>query len=115
MATTFVLTAASPHSLVGYIVPDAGVAASLPRTDVLAACVEGPLKALLTKVVNWTVFNLNGPACERIHVRTLINRNGGPEPTLLEIYWEAAALKFNCDAGTSMPQIEIRLQHSSRA
>jgi hypothetical protein len=44
----------------------------------------------------------------------LVNRGAGPQPQTAEFFWEINGIKFNCTAD-AFQQIEIRLQHSSRA
>jgi hypothetical protein len=114
MATTVDFSAASPYALTARI--DGTGGASILRGTVLAACVNGPLKALLTKTVDWTVFNLNGAACAQVHVRELINRSSGigANPETVEFFWEADGFKADATAA-GVQQLEIRCQHSSRA
>jgi hypothetical protein len=114
MATTLSFTSSSPHSLIGRIASTAGAADVLPRANVLAACAAGPLKALLTRITDWTVFNLGAPLCKAIHIREVINRSSGVEASTSEFLWLATSVKFCCDANTDL-QIEIRLSHTIRA
>jgi hypothetical protein len=113
MATSVSFSTASPHSLTALITSDDGTPVSVARATVLAACSEGPLKALLTRVTDWTVFNSAGARCADVVVRELINRGAGAQAETLEVLWEAAALKCDCDANL-FEQIEIRLPHSER-
>jgi hypothetical protein len=113
MATTVSFITSSPHTLTGIVTSDNGVALSVARATVLAACAEGPLKALLTRTPNWTVFNLGGAQYTDVHVRELINRGAGPQADLAEFFWEATGIK--CNVSVSMfQQFEIRAQHSER-
>ena len=87
---------------------------TLNRAGVLAGCVAGPLKALLTSTPDWTVFNLGGVKCGQIHVRNV--NVGGPTPvafaSLINIVWVASGLKAAVATG-NFP-IEVRLTHALR-
>jgi hypothetical protein len=113
MATTASFSTNSPYTLTALISSDTGVAVSIARAAVLAAASAGPLKALLTRTADWTVFNAGGTHYAEIHVRELINRDSDRQAETLEVFWEATGLKINCDSGGT-EQVEIRLQHTER-
>ena len=113
MATAIAYTSASPHTLTIRLTGD-NTADTQTSTQVLAACAAGPLKEALTRITNWTVFNLGGALCKAIHVREFINRTSGAEPTTAEFFWTATGIKFNC-ANARIQQREIRLAHTIRA
>lgn len=110
MASTIAFNANSAHSLIITTSGDGG-AVSATRADVLAACAEGPLKTLLTRTADWTVFNLSQAACGAIHVREIVQRQGGADAEVFEFFWTATGIKADCD---SVLQLEIRLSHTSR-
>jgi len=108
MASTVTFNGNSPHSLTLTIVGTAG-ATTVSRSTVLAACAEGPLKALLTRTVNWTVFNMVQP----LDVREILNRVSAVDPTTFQFaFLPTTGIQVDCD-GTM--QLEIRLPHTSRS
>jgi hypothetical protein len=85
------------------------------RAEVLAAAATGPLKELLTRTPNWTVFNLGGTQ-DVIIVRQIMNRSNPGLPHRARFVWEATGIKGEVLATfvTAALQIEIRLNHTSR-
>jgi hypothetical protein len=112
MASAIAFGSASPHSLTLTVTGNGG-ATTQNAAAVLAACAEGPLKVFLGKVPDWTVFNLGHALCDRVHVRELINRAAGNEPSAFEFFWTAQGIKADSNSAGG-PQLEIRLAHSSR-
>lgn len=117
MPTTIGVTvpeASSPHSFQLYLMGTGG-AATKTRAEILANCAEGPLKALLARTPDWTVFNLGDVACNALHAREVINRSvNDPTPAaagLVEFLWTSTGIKADC-SGTR--QLDIRLSHTSR-
>jgi hypothetical protein len=111
MASTVTRLTSSAHSLVYTIAGTLGNT-DTARSDVLAACAEGPLKDLLTHTADWTVFNLSQPKNGMVVVREVMNRAaGGPEASTFLFTWLATGFRVSCSATI---QLEIRLSHSSR-
>jgi hypothetical protein len=112
MPTTTTIYGGSPHSLIVKMEGTGGVSTSL-RAAVLAACAPGPLKELLTRTADWTVFNLGSAGARLIQVREVLHRSSETGGIYIdgEILFQAAALKCDCN-GTC--QFEIRLQHTER-
>jgi hypothetical protein len=113
MATTISFNANSAHSLVLNITGTGG--ASKTRDQALNACHDGPLKALLTRTANWTVFMSGGTSCDKIAVREIVNHTAGlGVSSSLQFRWDATGITAD-GVASGMTQIEIRLPHSSRA
>lgn len=113
MPSAITFLAHTPHGLVLNLIGTGGVATQ-SRTIILGMCAAGPLRELLARTLDWTVFNLGGTLCGKVHVREIVDRAGGAgtgESSPTEFFWTANGVKADC-VGTC--QIEIRLQHTER-
>jgi hypothetical protein len=110
MATTITFNGNSPYSLL-LTAGGAGGSVAKTRNEVLAACAEGPLKALLTRTGSWTTFNHAGVDSDRIRVRTVVECILETPSVNTQFAWTAAGIQADI---TGTVQIEIRLPHSSR-
>jgi hypothetical protein len=116
MATSisYFSSSCTPHSIEIILTgAGAGGAATIPRATLLGQCASGPLKEVLTRATDWTVFNLGSARCGEVHVRSIIDRAGGVNTGVVgvTIYWDADAINVEC---AETQQFEIRLQHSER-
>lgn len=113
MATTAVVFSSTPHSVIISMTSADGMPGTITRVDLLAALAAGPLKELLTRTADWTVFNLAQAGARRIHVREVVERTATAESQASEIWWTATGMTVQAAVGAYM-QFEIRLQHSER-
>jgi hypothetical protein len=117
MATTTNFPTSSPHSVVLEITGDGlGGSTAIARADILLACAEGPLKALLTRTTDWTVFNLGAVGARKLRVREVVDRAQDLVTfrgtcSALNVWWTADTLKVLANGEC---QMDIRLQQSER-
>jgi hypothetical protein len=88
---------------------------TLDRTGTLTGCASGPLKTLLANTSDWTVFNLGGTQCGKVHVRNI----PVSEKTIqvADFVWTANGLKAAVQGtgpGAAQVFFEVRLSHSNR-
>lgn len=99
--------------------------ATVTRAALLGYCVEGPLKAYLTRNTDWSGFNVNpgGADCAKVHVRFLANATAAGAPADgthfgSDVHWDADNLYVDVasspDGSSGLIMIEIRLSHSMR-
>jgi hypothetical protein len=105
----------TPYSTYFLVVgDDAADPGTLPRADVLNGCSPGPLKEVLTRTADWTVFNLNGSKCGAINCR-VYQYDRRTENT--RFLFEANGLKAS--VGNSLSEsltiiLELRLSQTER-
>jgi hypothetical protein len=96
---------------------DASDPGTLNRAGVLAGCQNGPLKELLTRTSDWTVFNLGGVLCGAVNCRlSSLGGTGGLTATEARFLFTATGLKAAVEdvgASTSLC-VEIRLSQTER-
>lgn len=93
---------------------DATAPGTLGRTAVLAGCPEGPLKTLLTRTADWTVFNLGNANCGLIHCRVSTLGSNGLISTSARFLWTATGLKAAVAPVSGALLVEIRLSQTER-
>jgi hypothetical protein len=112
MATNVAYLSNSPHSLTLRLTGD-GVAATPTRAAILAECAEGPLKTLLSRVADWSEFNLGGPRGDEIHVRNGMCCTVDAGVPGRAFVFTALGATVNASNGGNA-NIEILMQHSER-
>ena len=105
----------SPYSaLMACYGDDATSPGTLARALVLAGVQSGPLKELLTRTADWTVFNLGGTKCGEVHCRVAPLLGGGLVSQQARFWWEATGLKAAVAINNGSLLVEIRLSQSER-
>ena len=120
---TVIANSRTPASVV-WLVGNPGIAdaptLAVPRATVLGLLLAGPLKALLAKVPNWTVFNVVTGGIHTDDVIRWTAIEGGyatplvPPITTLVVLFQADAIEFSItrdDEGLTACNLLVEMRH----
>lgn len=114
---TILATSRTPLSVVIQITNDgtSAASASLTRTNLLAALLAGPLKALLYKTADWSTFVATGTNTHKIRISSILGGTTsdidiGTNPAVVTWQVDSLDLSFNPPAPATARSFYIELR-----